>query len=55
VQEQQVTPWDVNAGADGKIDYEKLIKKFGCQSITPELIERYVFQWGCLVNICEHL
>eukprot|EP00242_Pyramimonas_sp_CCMP2087_P012249 CAMPEP_0198214162 /NCGR_PEP_ID=MMETSP1445-20131203/38403_1 /TAXON_ID=36898 /ORGANISM="Pyramimonas sp., Strain CCMP2087" /LENGTH=436 /DNA_ID=CAMNT_0043889213 /DNA_START=1 /DNA_END=1308 /DNA_ORIENTATION=+ len=39
-QEQQVTPWDVNAGADGKIDYEKLIKKFGCQSITPELIER---------------
>eukprot|EP00959_Pyramimonas_sp_CCMP1952_P198354 4148923-Pyramimonas_sp.AAC.1 len=37
---REVTPWDVSGGADGKIDYEKLVKKFGCQTISPELIER---------------
>mmetsp|Transcript_2922 Transcript_2922/g.6083 ORF Transcript_2922/g.6083 Transcript_2922/m.6083 type:complete len:420 (-) Transcript_2922:444-1703(-) len=38
--EQEVTPWDVSGGADGKIDYEKIVKKFGCQTISPELIAR---------------
>ena len=26
--EQVVTPWDVEAGADGKIDYMKLVNDF---------------------------
>eukprot|EP01029_Cantina_marsupialis_P014133 TRINITY_DN312_c0_g1_i4.p1 TRINITY_DN312_c0_g1~~TRINITY_DN312_c0_g1_i4.p1 ORF type:complete len:1017 (-),score=370.81 TRINITY_DN312_c0_g1_i4:584-3634(-) len=36
---QVVTPWEVEADDDG-IDYEKLIREFGCQRITPELIAR---------------
>ena len=31
-----VTPWNV----EGDIDYEKLIKRFGTQKITPELISK---------------
>jgi tryptophanyl-tRNA synthetase len=31
-----VTPWEVS----GKIDYDKLIREFGTQPITPELLER---------------
>ena len=31
-----VTPWH----AEGDIDYDKLIKKFGTQKITPELLEK---------------
>ena len=27
--EQAVTPWDVSAGADGKIDYEKITRDVG--------------------------
>lgn len=38
--EQVVTPWDVSGGADGKIDYNKLVEQFGCQTIHQELIER---------------
>ena len=38
--EQVVTPWDVAGGADGKIDYAKLVTDFGCSTITPELIAR---------------
>jgi len=34
-----VTPWDVEAGEDG-VDYDKLIREFGCQPITQEQIER---------------
>jgi tryptophanyl-tRNA synthetase len=40
---QEITPWDVQAGSDGKIDYEKLVRKFGCQMIDQTLIDR-----------CEH-
>jgi len=39
-QEQVVTPWDVSGGADGKIDYQKLVKEFGCSEISEELISR---------------
>src|SRR5689334_4450268 len=43
--EQKVTPWDVNgAVVEGQvqaIDYQKLIKQFGVQPITPELIDRF--------------
>ena len=38
--EQVVTPWDVSAGADGKIDYAKLVREFGCSEIDENLIER---------------
>jgi tryptophanyl-tRNA synthetase len=35
-EEMIVTPWEVR----GKIDYEKLIREFGTQPLTDELIER---------------
>jgi len=38
--EQVVTPWDVSGGADGKIDYGKLVAQFGCQEIDQSLIDR---------------
>ena len=31
-----VTPWNV----EGDIDYDKLIKRFGTQKITPELLAK---------------
>ena len=39
-QEQVVTPWAVEFGSDGKIDYQKLTEEFGCQEIDERLIER---------------
>jgi tryptophanyl-tRNA synthetase len=36
-EEMLVTPWEVR----GKIDYEKLIREFGTQPLTPELLERF--------------
>ena len=38
--EQVVTPWDVAGGADGKIDYAKLVNEFGCATIDDALIAR---------------
>ena len=38
--DQVVTPWDVSGGADGKIDYNKLVEQFGCQMIDQTLVER---------------
>ena len=35
-EEMVVTPWEVS----GKIDYDKLIKQFGTQPLTDELLER---------------
>ncbi|CAD2101900.1 tryptophan--tRNA ligase, putative [Plasmodium vinckei brucechwatti] len=35
----EVTPWNVNINADG-IDYNKLIKQFGCSKIKEEHIKR---------------
>jgi len=35
-EEMVVTPWEVS----GKIDYEKLIRQFGTQPLTEELLER---------------
>jgi len=31
-----VTPWNV----EGDIDYDKLIKRFGTQKITPDLLSK---------------
>ena len=36
---QIVTPWEVQ-GEDGGIDYNKLLKKFGCSAITATLIKK---------------
>lgn len=38
--EQEVTPWAVSGGADGKIDYDKLIVDFGVSRITEDLVSR---------------
>lgn len=38
--DQVVTPWEVSAKEGGKIDYDKLIDKFGCQRLDSSLIER---------------
>eukprot|EP01038_Epipyxis_sp_PR26KG_P009778 gene9778-13155_t len=35
---QTIDPWTVES--EGAIDYDKLIKQFGCQRIDPELIQR---------------
>ncbi|KAI3933878.1 hypothetical protein MKX01_028204 [Papaver californicum] len=37
-EEQVVTPWKV--ASKGKIDYDKLIDQFGCQSLDPTLVQR---------------
>ena len=39
-QEHVVTPWDVSAGADGKIEYAKLVRELGCSEIDKTLSER---------------
>ena len=38
--EDVVTPFEITAKDDTGVDYEKLIDKYGCFPITPELIER---------------
>jgi len=42
--DQKVTPWDVEGevvdGVVKAIDYEKLMKQFGCQALSNEMIER---------------
>ena len=45
--EQVVTPWDVAGGADGKIDYAKLVNEFGCSTIDDALIARIEKVTGC--------
>jgi len=37
---QTVTPWDVDAGDDEQIDYDKLVRDFGSEKIDDELIAR---------------
>lgn len=36
---QIVTPWEVQ-GEDGGIDYDKLLRKFGCSAVTPAIIKK---------------
>ncbi|WOK96492.1 tryptophan--tRNA ligase, cytoplasmic [Canna indica] len=38
--EQVVNPWEVTAKDGGKIDYDKLIEKFGCQRLDESLVQR---------------
>jgi len=35
-----MTPFEIQAASDKGIDYEKLIQKYGCSAMTPELIKR---------------
>jgi len=37
---QIVTPWETKCGKDG-FDYDRMIKKFGCQKLGPELLKRF--------------
>ena len=37
----EINPYGVVNNSGKEIDYEKLIKFFGCQKISPELIARY--------------
>lgn len=39
-EEQVVSPWEVSTKDGGKIDYDKLIDKFGCQRLDESLIQR---------------
>lgn len=32
---QKVTPWDVEGADEKGVDYDKLIRDFGCSPITP--------------------
>lgn len=38
--EQHIDPWTVSGGADGKIDYNKLLLQFGCSKLTQDIVER---------------
>ncbi|KAL1216440.1 Tryptophan--tRNA ligase, cytoplasmic [Cardamine amara subsp. amara] len=38
--EQEVNPWEVSTKDGGKIDYDKLIDKFGCERVDESLINR---------------
>ncbi|KAL6522329.1 hypothetical protein OROHE_016882 [Orobanche hederae] len=40
-QKRIVTPWEVAGEKGRKIDYDKLIDKFGCQRIDQSLIDRF--------------
>ncbi|KAG2439245.1 hypothetical protein HXX76_004606 [Chlamydomonas incerta] len=39
-QEQVIDPWSVSGGADGRIDYNKLLEQFGCSKLTEDLVAR---------------
>lgn len=39
-EEQVVNPWEVSAKDGGKIDYDKLIDRFGCQKLDNSHIQR---------------
>ncbi|KAG2453564.1 hypothetical protein HYH02_001783 [Chlamydomonas schloesseri] len=39
-QEQVIDPWSVSGGADGRIDYNKLLEQFGCSKLTDDLVAR---------------
>jgi tryptophanyl-tRNA synthetase len=39
-QEDVVTAYEIKASSNKGIDYDKLVDKFGCSHITPELIKK---------------
>lgn len=38
--EQVVNPYEVSAKDGGKIDYDKIVEKFGCKRVDQSLIDR---------------
>ncbi|KAI8477493.1 MAG: hypothetical protein J3K34DRAFT_398423 [Monoraphidium minutum] len=38
--DQVITPWDVSGGADGKVDYNKIVADFGVSLLGQDLIDR---------------
>lgn len=46
----EVTPWKV----EGSVDYARLMKKFGTQEITDELLEKFKSFTGVLHPLLEH-
>ena len=46
----EVTPWKV----EGSVDYARLIKKFGTQEITNEILEKIESFTGELHPLLEH-
>lgn len=38
--EQVITPWDVSGGADGKVDYNKIVADFGVSLLGQDLVDR---------------
>eukprot|EP01024_Parvocaulis_polyphysoides_P043680 TRINITY_DN40058_c0_g2_i1.p1 TRINITY_DN40058_c0_g2~~TRINITY_DN40058_c0_g2_i1.p1 ORF type:complete len:313 (-),score=39.29 TRINITY_DN40058_c0_g2_i1:94-1032(-) len=44
-EEQTITPWTVQS--DGKIDYDKLLSKFGCEALTNDIVKRIEKATGC--------
>jgi tryptophanyl-tRNA synthetase len=38
--EDIMTPFEIKATSDKGIDYDKLIEKYGCSAMTPEIIKR---------------
>ena len=38
--EQKITPYEVSASG-GKIDYQKIVREFGCDEVTPELLKKW--------------
>ena len=41
IAEDVVTGTHVEAATDAGIDYDKLVDKFGCSRMTPELVEKF--------------
>lgn len=39
----KVNPYEVSNTTGKEIDYDKLIKVFGCSKITKELVEKFLF------------
>lgn len=46
VDEDVVTAFNISAASEKGIDYEKLIQKFGCYAITPEMVEKIEYLTG---------
>ena len=41
LEEDLVDPFHIEAASDKGVDYDKLIKRFGCSKITPELLVKF--------------
>ena len=41
VKEDKVDPFHIEAASEKGVDYDKLIVRFGCQKITPELLDKF--------------